>query len=136
MVLPLLIIGVLVVAFLPQIASAAKKLSESDQTDTEKAAEKRELEKQIKREDEGILKTTGRILFGDKPFDNKIEEKANQEFEEKAQSLKSKQAKDAGFESIREFEIATDPNRDLNKFNPPGIVAFGTKFSRRKAVIG
>ena len=134
MVFPLLIIGIVIVAFLPQIANAAKKIGGS--SETEITAEKRELEKQIKREDEGFLKTSVRILFGDKGVDNKIEEKAINEFDEKALLQKSKEARNAGFETIREFEIATDPNRDLNKFNPPGIVAFGTKFSRRKAVFG
>ncbi len=68
MVLPLIVIGVLVLAFLPQIATAVKGFTSGNNSDVK---EQRELEKQIQREDEGIFGTIGRIFLGDKSFDEK-----------------------------------------------------------------
>lgn len=66
MVLPLLILGVILLAFSPQIASAVKNIISSKDPVAEKQQQMKELEKQATREDEGIFVTAGRILFGDK----------------------------------------------------------------------
>jgi len=54
------------------------------------------------------------------------------QFNQEANRLKTQQATEMGFSSVKELEIKTDPNRtsnlgldDLGKFNPPNTVGFG-----------
>ena len=70
-VLPLLIIGIILLAFSPQIASAVRNIISSKDSDVEKQQQSAELEKQARREDEGIFTTFVSILLGDKTFDEK-----------------------------------------------------------------
>ncbi|QMU53525.1 MAG: hypothetical protein GKS07_10955 [Nitrosopumilus sp.] len=72
MVLPLLIIGVILLAFAPQIADAVKRITSSSDPDVEKEKQFRELEKETLAADEGIFVSIGRTLFGNKFRDDVI----------------------------------------------------------------
>jgi len=110
-------IGVLAAIFLFQgeLKTAFGKLSK---TEEEKQAEK-QAEKEFK--EKGLLGTTQIFLFGTDAENNQAVKEAEKTIEAK----KKKQAKDAGFDNVSEFEKETNTNLDILKFNPPGTIGFG-----------
>ena len=99
----LVVIGIILIPTLKSIAQGSQK------SDEEKQIENR---KRSVREKEGAVDTLLRIVIGDERFDNSKVNVAERQRKE----TKRQQAKQAGFSSVKEFEIANDPNRDPNKF--------------------
>ena len=99
----LVAIGIILIPTLSGIAKGSQK------SEGEKEIENR---KRSVREKEGAVDTLLRIVIGDERFDNNRVNVAERQRKE----TKRQQAKEAGFSSVKEFEIATDTNRDPNKF--------------------
>ena len=78
MVAGFIIIGALVLLFLPQIASAVRNVTDTQTGESEaikQQKEEREFAKQVQREDEGFFDTIGRFFLGDNAFDKEKENK-------------------------------------------------------------
>lgn len=104
-IIALVALGIFLIPTIKGIAEGSSK------TDEEK---KQEAKKQTTREKEGLFGTIARIIIGDASFEKR---KVN-DAESRLKEIKRQQARDAGFKSVKQFEIAFDTNRDPNKFLP------------------
>ena len=87
MVAGFIIIGALVLLFLPQIASAVRNVTDTQTGESEaikQQKEEREFAKQVQREDEGLFDTVGRFFLGDNAFDKEKENKLDPKPETKS----------------------------------------------------
>ena len=114
---------IIAVVFLPQLTNLINNVFKSK----EEKARDSQIEK--RNADEGILGQINRLLAGNKIVDNAKTNKAVRDFDKAAKNKKERDAKNAGFKTVRAFEKATDSNRinssNITKFNPPNTVGFG-----------
>ena len=86
MVAGFIIVGALVLLFLPQIASAVRNVTDTqgESEAIKQQKEEREFAKQVQREDEGLFDTVGRFFLGDRAFDSETEKKLDPKPETKS----------------------------------------------------
>ena len=116
-ILVFLLIGA--VLFIPTVRTLFDEFTKSEEQREKERARAKQLA------DEGLQDKFARFLFGNNFVDRSKSNRAAKLQEEANRKIKEQQAKNHGFKSVAEFEKATDPNRDVGKFNPKGIIGYG-----------
>ncbi len=115
-ILIFLLIGA--VLFIPAVRTLFDEFTKTPQQREKERARAKQLA------DEGLQDKFARFLFGNNFVDKSKSNKAAKLQEEANHKIREQQAKNHGFKSIAEFEKATDPNRNITKFNPKGIIGY------------